>query len=334
MRRRTVGMVFGVAVLGALVAWWVQGGAPDGVPAWATPSGEQGGPMRSVSPKAARRPQVPPSGPVAAAPEAPSMEARDEAYGRLSSGGTVARCDVRGRLEDGLYEVAPPMAEHVEVQGGVLSMRVRAPEGAGRIEHLLAVEGLVSWEGATCTFTAPEWVTVQGTLTDAEGRPAADHAVRGCRFGAFTRTNDAGEWTTEGMAGTTCSPMAFVERDDGAFGKSGAPAVELEAPGPVMGVALVLPAADALWPPEMQRELAVQIEGLYVQRLDASEARLEELDAALEGCDLETDPACRVLDGWRAREQLWVDWVGGEMDRLTDPEEQLDAFRDAWFNLY
>ena len=54
-----------------------------------------------------------------------------------------------------------------------------------------------------------------------------------------------------------------------------------------------------------------------------------ELDAALEGCDLETDPACRVLDGWRAREQLWVDWVGGEMDRLTDPEEQLDAFRDA-----
>ena len=70
-------------------------------------------------------------------------------------------------------------------------------EAQRRIEHLLAVEGLVSWEGATCTFTAPEWVTVQGTLTDAEGRPAADHAVRGCRFGAFTRTNDAGEWTTE-----------------------------------------------------------------------------------------------------------------------------------------
>ncbi len=39
--------------------------------------------MRSVSPKAARRPQVSPSGSVEAAPEAASMEALDEAYERL-----------------------------------------------------------------------------------------------------------------------------------------------------------------------------------------------------------------------------------------------------------
>ena len=334
MQHRTKLALVAFVGLGILVVWGLRRNVPGPVPREGGEATSTSGSMRSAPRREVRRPLAVRTTSDAPATDAASAGVPDAPYERLSSAGTVARCAVGDHLDDGLYEVLPSGAEHVEVRGGVLSMMVEAESGSGRLAQRLMVEGLVSWDGETCTFTPPEWVTVRGQLLHADGQPAVDYDLPGCVFGEFAHTDAQGVWEMRGMAGTTCSPMAFVERDDGAFGKSSTSAVTLTPPGPITGVELVLPPDDKLWSPDMQRELSGQLVGIYATRLEASERRLDRLAAALEGCAPDTDPTCAVLDAWRQEEQIWVDWVGGEMDRLSDPEEQLDAFRDAWLNLY
>ena len=334
MQHRTKLALVAVVSLVVVVGWllhggslyWVRNGRPD--------ASSTSGSMRSAPRRDVRRPLAVRTTSDVPATDAATAGVPDAPYERLSSVGTVARCGVGDHLDDGLYEVLPSGAEHVEVRGGVLSMMVEAESGSGRLAQRLMVEGLVSWDGETCTFSPPEWVTVRGQLLHADGQPAAGYDLPGCVFGEFAHTDAQGAWEMRGMAGTSCSPMAFVERDDGAFGKSSTTAVTLTPPGPITGVELVLPPDDKLWPPDMQRELSGQLVGIYATRLEASERRLDRLATALEGCAPDADPTCAVLDAWRQEEQIWVDWVGGELDRLSDPEEQLDAFRDAWLNLY
>ena len=257
-----------------------------------------------------------------------------EAYARIAPDAVVVRCDVTGLLDDGHYEVIPPVPAHVTVQDGTLSMMVSAPSGSGSLGQRLMVEGRVSWEGETCAFQAPQWITIRGTLTRADGQPAVDYDVRACRFGEFVQTDGQGAWEMEGLAGGHCSPMAFVDREDGAFGKSTVGDVDVVAPGPITGVSLVLPSEADLWSPEMQRQLAIQLVAMSEGRLAMVAERLERVEKALESCDAAEDASCEMLEAWKEQEALWVNWMADETERLSDPEEQLDAVRDAWLNQY
>ena len=329
-KRLAWGLGLGVLVLlGVGLGWWRIGSSGSRARPSRSAEGIRPAPHRDP-PRPVARTEVVALRPGSSAPDT-SIE---EAHERLPTEATVVHCDVRGLLEDGFYEVVPPVPAHVMVRQGTLSMRVPTESGSGRLLQLLNLQGLVDWNGADCTFTVPEPVRVEGTLTDAEGVPLAGHEVRACRYGEFAVTDEDGRWEMEGMAGTTCIPMAFVEHEDGAFGKSNIVSVTLEAPGPMTDVALVLPAAEDLWAPWEQRMLADHLAQLSVQRLVEAEARLGIVESALESCDVKDEASCAVLEQWRVQEQLWVDWIAGEIGRLQDPDEQLDAFRDAWLNLY
>ena len=327
-KRLAWGLGLGVLVLlGVGLGWWRIGSSGSRAASESVRGGIRPAPHRDP-PRPVARTEVVALRPGSSAPDT-SIE---EAHERLPTEATVVHCDVRGLLEDGFYEVVPPVPAHVMVRQGTLSMRVPTESGSGRLLQLLNLQGLVDWNGADCTFTVPEPVRVEGTLTDAEGVPLAGHEVRACRYGEFAVTDEDGRWEMEGMAGTTCSPWRSWNMRTGPLGR----ATSCRDPEALAddGCCLVLPAAEDLWAPWEQRMLADHLAQLSVQRLVEAEARLGIVESALESCDVKDEASCAVLEQWRVQEQLWVDWIAGEIGRLQDPDEQLDAFRDAWLNLY
>lgn len=239
------------------------------------------------------------------------------------------RCEVSGMLEDGVYETRPPLADHPVVRQGVLTVVLHEPAGRVRLERRLEQVATLTWEEGMCTVSRPRMTTVSGTLSWPDGSPAVGHEVRACQHGEFATTDEAGRWSMPAVVGSTCHPMAFVETADGSFGKSNVVDVEVDADG-VDGVALSLP--DALWTPAQQEVLVGQLVQMMDQRLASQQDRLDQLIDARDRASSEEERV--YLQGLLDNEQLWVDWIAGELERFEDPEEQYAAFRDAWLNLY
>ena len=159
-----------------------------------------------------------------------------------------------------------------------------------------------------------------------------DYEVRGCKHGQFARTNEAGEWEMQGVAGTTCHPMAFVEADDGSFGKSDVVNVDVTAPGPMEGIAIRLPAPEALWSEEQLSKMAEQLSAMIDPMMQEQEDRLAASQTALEECG--NPSACALLQQIVQNEQRRVDSMREQTERLDDPEERNFALIDQWLNLY
>jgi len=242
---------------------------------------------------------------------------------------THLRCPAPG-LELGAYDTRPAENHVADVLEDGLHIAVPDGSGSAWLERDVRAVAQVRWAGEACEVVPVELVPVRGTLTWADGSPAVDHAVRGCIHGEFARTDDAGGWELQAVAGTTCHPMAFVEAEDGRFGKSNVVGVEVVAPGPVDGVALELPAEDSWWTPEEQREMAGQLGMMMRKMTERRRVRLADLRESADGLSGDDQARAAALVD---RESAFLTRVDIELDRLDDPDEQQAALRDAWLSL-
>lgn len=318
-RSRTLAVI-GVVVLVGVLAWWRGAGGPApspagedavaGGPVIGTQGGSSADPARTLPTRTGPEPQV--DEPVLAA---------------LEPGARQLRCRVAG-LADGAWWARPAQARLVLVENNVLTAIVDADRGEVWLEQELRPAGKLQWEGQTCTLTPAELTTLEGTLHHADGRPAEDVAVRGCLHGEFARTDAQGRWSMPAPVGRPCHPMAFVEAEDGRFGKSNVVTVPVD--GPVGGIALVLPGDEALLDRAAQRAMAARAAQMFAHMLGPDKARLASWEAGLAGLDgnaaTEAEQRIASLRDLIARSER-------EQARLRDPEEAPEALRDAWLNL-
>lgn len=307
-----------IGVVGTLLLR--SGGLSVGVDAPASRRGSAS--VASVRDRPAPPPRVLPTRTVAEA--APG---RDPVYAALVPGRTILRCptDV---LSPGRYDAVVPSVQLVEVSAGLLTAAVVGDEGRTDLRENFVSVARLDWQGDRCAVTPTRRTTITGIVRGADGQPVADHEVRGCLHGEFARTDADGRFTLAAVDGSECWPMAFVERTDGRFGRSAPVGVSVEADAPE--VELRLPDDDDLWTEDDLRQQAGMLVGLFEQRIAGERTRLEALEAGaatLSGDEAEV--AHRLL----AHETGFVAHVEGEMERLEDPEEQLDALRDAWLSL-
>ena len=245
----------------------------------------------------------------------------------------VIQCESAKSLEEGVYRLLPPLAGHYAIaRNHILTIAVTGKTGSAVVEQDLQVLGEVSWLDNTCSFSATQLVTLRGELLHADGKPAVDYEIRGCKHGSFARTNAAGEWEMQGVAGTTCSPMAFVEVDDGSFGKSNVVYVEVTAPGPVEGISIRLPAPEQLWNEKQLGKMAATLSAMIDPQLEEQEERLEAAQSAMEICS--NPSSCAVLQQIVHNEQMRADAMREQTERLDDTDEQNVALMEMWLNLY
>lgn len=186
------------------------------------------------------------------------------------------------------------------------------------------------WGG--CEVRPLRRVEVRGTLRHADGAPAEDFAVRGCIHGEFARTDAEGRWVIEGLADTTCHPMAFVETEGGAFGRTEPVNVPVRAPGPVEGIELVLPDAAEILSLEAQRALAPQLAHLIEARVEEQREVVEHTHEMLRRAG--PDGPTAHLRRFVAHEEAVLQRMTDHLDRLDDPDEAALALRETWMNLY
>lgn len=248
----------------------------------------------------------------------------------VADGATIVQCEVPDAILDGVYGADSRDIAPIIVRDGVLAAVVSTPTGAAWLRERLRNLGRLTWDGPRCAFTLPELGTVAGLLTWPDGEPVVDFPVRACRFGEFVLTDDEGRFEVEALIGTTCHPMAFVQEDSEAFGKSAVVTVEVDSAAPPE-VVLVLPEVDAMWSLEQQHELSAQLAQMTERRLREHTEREARLLAARRDA-----PASEheVLDALIAEERAWITWVEDELERFEDPAERAQAFRDAWMNQY
>ena len=239
------------------------------------------------------------------------------------------RCSAGG-LELGAYDTRPAENHFADVVQDGLHIAVPDGDGSAWLERDVRAVAQVRWSGDGCEVVPVRLVPVRGTLTQADGRPAVDHTVRGCLHGEHARTDSDGRWELMAVAETTCHPMAFVEHEDGRFGKSNVLGVDVSVPGPMEGVELVLPADGDLWTLEQQHKMAGQLAMMLRKMTDRRRVRIVDMQAAAEG--LSGDARSRA-DALVAREADFLAMVDGELDRLADPDERQLAVRDAWLAL-
>ena len=317
------GVGAGVLALATLGAWMSLRGA-DTPPPGATPS------PAAVAPEAAERSKerrAARSLPVRK--DSAPMSGNDPVLTALAPALQQLRCPAAG-LELGAYDTRPAENHFADVRADGLHLAV--PDGSGTVwlERNVRAEAEVRWEDGTCVVHPVSLIAVRGVLLDADGEPVVDHVVRGCIHGEFGRTDADGRWELMAVAGTICHPMAFVESDDGRFGKSSMQRVDVAAPGPMEGVVLSLPADDDLWSPEEQAQMADRLAMMMEKMTARRRARLPDLQAAASG--LSGDARARA-DALVARESDFLSMVDGELERLEDPEECQAALRDAWLSL-
>lgn len=316
-RTRTLAGLGLVLVTGTLV-WWL--GQPD---ARSPPA-----PARSVAPPpaSADRPGAPRQRTLPVRTDARQAEP-EPVLAALEPDSRQLRCQVVG-LADGAWWARPSQARLVLVDNGVLTAVVDTDQGEVWLEQELRPAGRLQWQGQHCTLTPAELTTISGTLRHADGRPAVDVAVRGCLHGEFARTDAAGRWSMPAPLGRSCHPMAFVEAEDGRFGKSSVVTVQVD--GPVSGVDLVLPPDGELLDPEAQRAMAARAAEMFERMLAPDKALLAEWEEGLG--TLEGDAAAAAKQRVAGLRDL-VQRSEREQARLRDPEEAPDALRDAWLNL-
>ena len=259
-------------------------------------------------------------------------EVLEQIVQQVSPDSRVIHCNAASDLKDGVYGLIPAARNHAFVRGGAVTIAVTGETGSAQLEQALHVFGHVRWAEDICAFSASERVTVRGVLKHADGEPAVDYEVRGCAHGSFARTNAEGEWEMEAVAGTTCHPMAFVEADDGAFGKSNVVDVSVTAPGPIEGISLVLPAPEDLWGEKQLQLMAAQLSGMIEPMLNEQEDRLAQSQEALQGC--KTPQSCAVLQQVVEGERRRAESMRDVMERLDDEGEQNRALMDQFLGLY
>jgi len=305
-----------VVVVGA-VLWWTPAPAPT-TPAVSAPASP---PKRAAKP-APRR--VLPTRTVVDAGVHPHLDA---AYAALRPDARLLRCPTP-ELTDGRYEAAGKGAHLVQVEAGVLTAAVDVDAGQVELRQAHVPVAQLAWSDHLCAVEVASRSQITGTLHHADGTPAVDHAVRGCLHGEFARTDSNGAWSLPAVDGTVCHPMAFVETDDGRFGKSNVVGVEVnEHTAPV---ALVLPPLDDLWTPEDLAQQAEMLAQMFGQRIGRQAEEVSRYSARTHSLD---GPAATVARGLIAEETAFVAHVQGEIERLRDPAEQVDAVRDAWLSL-
>ena len=256
-----------------------------------------------------------------------------DVFKQISPKSRTIHCESAKSLEEGMYRLIPPVVGHHAIaRNHTLTIAVTGKNGAAKVEQDLHVLGEVSWIENTCSFSATQLVTLRGELLHADGKPAVDYEIRGCKHGHFARTNAAGEWEMQGVAGTTCHPMAFVEADDGSFGKSNVVNVEVAAPGPVEGISIRLPAPEKLWNEKQLGKMAAQLSAILDPQLEEQEERLEAAQSAMETCS--NPSSCAVLQQIVYNEQNRADSMREQTERLDDTDEQNVALMEMFLGLY
>jgi len=318
-----------VAVCAALWWWWPSPSVDDAPTVKAEPVVKP--PPRRAASTAGPRPAAPVGGNTAL--PAASADALAIAYPDQQR----VECPA-GHLADGAYVGSGPgLAPVILVAGGRAVAAVSEAKGEGLVNQHQQPAGAISWRGAVdgagrCEIGRPVPVRVTGRVADAQGFPAAGALVRGCAPGEVVRTDEDGSFSLSATRGADCYPMAFLELDDGRFGK-GTYGEVFATSKDVVNLDLTLPRDDALLSVERQREQAEGMAQLFGRMSDDRRNRFEHITEIL--ADERGEPeALAALRAWHEIEEALLEDTETQIERLLDPEEQIDAFRESWLSLY
>jgi len=270
-------------------------------------------------------------------PEGPS-DWESVAYEEVSPGKARIRCTVNGVLPDGAFEThgSPPLIFPV-VTDGVLTAAVNQPSGQVVVGQRLQGMATVRWTGAKrglsgCSVAPLRPIQVRGTVRDADGEPVEDVLIRGCDHGEIIRSDASGQFELQMAAGTDCRPMAFIEHDDGFFSK-GSFAELLDPTGDIDGVELTVPDGEQALSPETLADMASQLADMNEAMADQRQSELDRLNTLIDSGAFSDEDRAR-LDSWLALEQETVGRIREQTTQLREPEERVNAMREAWLNQY
>jgi len=247
------------------------------------------------------------------------------------------RCSVVGLLPDGAYEI--PGTFVAVVSGGVLTASARFPEAERVVYQQLQPRAWVSWQGATkgqlgrCRVEAVQMRSVTGRVVHGDGgEPAADVAIRGCDHGEIVLTDPDGVFSMLVHQGGQCSPMAFVEEDDGSFRRGSY--VDVPAgPDDVDGIELTIPPPSAAMDVAAQQQMATGMATLFEASVRVTEDRLATLEDALSS-DAISPQMATAFRLEQARLQSRLDRQREQVQMLKSPEDAAATVREAWLNQY
>jgi hypothetical protein len=248
---------------------------------------------------------------------------------------STIRCETGGSIDDGAYSARG--LEMVVARDGTLGASVSRAKGSAVLHLNLQPVAMVTWKGATlrtvgtCTVDRAVWLDGAGRVIDAAGAGVANALVRGCDHGELSRTDADGAFTYRIMRGSTCHPMAFVEHDDGRLTKGGYEEITTEG-DQAPELILTMPAEDTL-SEEQLRAQALQLADMTQMMLDRHKQGQANVQRVLES-NAGSPEDRGVLTQWLDADDEVLDRMAEQIEMLRDPDEQLDALKDAWLNQY
>jgi hypothetical protein len=277
---------------------------------------------------------------VAATPpgtEPPVEDWESTLYAEAAPDQAIIRCRVAGLLPDGAYATSGTRLSLPVVRSGWLTAAVPEPAGHSMLTQNLQPVAQVRWSGAAsgvngCRVSKLELHTVSGRVVGPEGMPVADVQIRACDHGEIVRSDEDGAFSLGIPAGFDCHPMAFIEHEDGSLSKGTFTELS-DVDRDIEDITLKVPDYEESLTIEqlaaMAERLADMNEGMVARR----QAEIDRLNALLDGGTLDADGQARLRAHVQAEEQL-VGRMVDQMERLRDPDDQANAMREAWLNLY
>jgi hypothetical protein len=273
--------------------------------------------------------------------ETPPQEASEDAVLAAVEaawpGKRLVRCR-SGSLQEGWLRARPThdgpggSVASASVAAGELLAVVEGTEGEALIYEHLSAAARMTWrlpegvDSGVCQIHPLVTHVLRGTVTDVDGSPAAEVEVRGCRHGDLSVTDAAGAFQTDAVEGTTCFPMAFLDRE-GVFARSNAPQVDVgRTPPPEVFLEL-----EPGWTAEEQLMLMNQMS----EMLERTAIRMTASNPASEAAQRASTPELAgVLWAWGQAQDDAHALIWDDLERLTREEDPYVAFRDLWMNQY
>lgn len=295
---------------------------------------------RIVRPKRPRirAPSAVASQPSAAAEGVESEEEIQTAAMALAWPGKMTVSCPASNLQPGLLRPRPTLdspggtALFAVVEEPALRMVVEGRQGAAILHEGLSPVARVSWSiepeesSGSCRVGPLRTQTIRGRVVDTDQTPVDGVEVRGCVHGDIVMTDEEGGFSIEAVEGSTCFPMAFLDRD-GVFARSDTPRVDVGSEPPEE-VRLTLWEG---WSAEEQ----IEVMGQMAVMLERMANKITEFNPAAQAAERAEDPGvAEQLYAWGLAEQAHHDRIWDDVERLTLDENPYVALRDLWLNQY
>ena len=281
--------------------------------------------------------------PVALASEDPELQTLSAAYDLLAPKMGRIRCDSSPLAEGDRLRVrgfggprsAVPFG--IDLHNGSLTAAVGSPSGEALLTKELIPIAVLEWDNAQagswgeCRIREPRLITVKGKVEWPAGAPAADAQVRGCRHRDIVQADGDGSFSFRVEEGARCTPFAFVESEEGRFGRGPVTRVDTNQGPTVEGVRLLMPLDKDVQSIEQQRAELVKGLGFLNQRQLKMLERPSPMDDALKKDGI--DPEVRAtIARWGETQKSLNDERIEQLETLMEGGDEVN-FRDLWLGM-